>query len=333
MEAIVSAFPMPFCREKNRVESVVASSAARTASPVWYVLTATNTRSNGSTPASDVTTRMGIVVSPWPTRVMWRPASASSRARAWFTSRSVTSSPARVRYAPTTPPSAPAPTIRIRMAAAPTARSRDSPVLPHRPPLLEERRDALSHVLRDHQLAQERALRFDPCFLERPPDQPSAKAHVHPDQQRTRTPQVAKHLLERRRQPGLGHHARDKPHHVHLRGRVRASRRGHFDGTREPDAGRQPRHADWREESEPDLRLSERRALAREQHVRQHHELETGAQRRAVHRHHHRQLHGAERREEAAERRDHFRRFLRTVFADVRACRERPDRGLQHERL
>src|ERR1035437_960676 len=325
MEAIVSAFPMPFCREKNRVESVVASSAARTASPVWYVLTATNTRSNGSTPVRDVTTRMGIVVSPWPTRVMCRPASASSRARAWFTSRSVTSSPARVRYAPTTPPSAPAPTIRIRMATAPAASSRGSPVLPHRPPLLEERRNPLSHILRNHQLTEEHALRFDPRLLERPTEQPAAEPHVHPDQLRTRPAQIAKHLIQCRRQPGLGHDPRDETHRVHLRGCVRAARRGHFDGPREPDARGQPRHAHRREEAEPDLRLPERRALSGEEHVRHHHELEARAKRCTVHGHHHRQLHRAERRKEAAERRDHFRRLFRSVFADVRARRERTD--------
>src|ERR1039457_5102456 len=171
MAAIVSAFPMPFWREKKSVEAVVASSAAPTASPVWYVLTATNTRSNGSTPASEVTTWIGIVVSSWPTRVMCNPASASRRARAWFTSRSVTSSPARVRYAPTSPPSAPAPTIRIRIATAPAARPRGSPVLPRRTPLFEEQCVALAHVLRDLQITQEYALRLAPRLLERPTGQ------------------------------------------------------------------------------------------------------------------------------------------------------------------
>src|ERR1019366_7646534 len=184
MAAIVSAFRMPFCREKKSVEAVVASSAVPTASPVWYVLTATNTRSNGSTPASEVTTWIGIVVS---------------------------SSPARVRYAPTSPPSAPAPTIRIRIAPAPAALWRGSPVLPQRTSLLEERCDPLAHVLRGHQLTQEHALRLAPRLFERQPEQPAGEANVHPHHQRTRTPQVAQHLLERRRQPGLGHEARDEP--------------------------------------------------------------------------------------------------------------------------
>src|ERR1019366_8113879 len=187
MAAIVSALPMPFCSEKKSVVGFVASSAARTASPVWYVLTATNTRSNGSSPASEVTTRIGIVVSSWPTRVMWTPASASRRARAWFTSRSVTSSPARVRYAPTSPPSAPAPTIRVRIATAPAARPRGSPVLPYGTPLLEERRDALAHVLRGHQLTQEHALRLAPRLLERQPEQLAREANVHAHHQRART--------------------------------------------------------------------------------------------------------------------------------------------------
>src|ERR1019366_7069612 len=237
MAAIVSALPMPFCSEKKSVPAFVASSAARTASPVWYVLTATNTRSKGSSPASEVTTRIGIVVSSWPTRVMCTPASASRRARAWFTSSSVTSSPARVRYAPTSPPSAPAPTIRIRIATAPAARLRDSPVLPHGAPLLEERRDALAHVRRDHQFTQEHPLRLAPRLFERPSEQLTAEAHVHPNHQWTRAAQVTEHLLERRRQPGFGRDARNEPHRLHLGGRVRASRGSHFDRPREPDAG------------------------------------------------------------------------------------------------
>src|ERR1019366_1466435 len=333
MAAIASALPMPFCREKKSVEGVVASSAAPTASPVWYVLTATNTRSNGSSPASEVTTWIGIVVSSWPTRVMWTPASASRRARAWFTSSSVTSSPARVRYAPTSPPSAPAPTIRIRIAPAPAALWRGSPVLPQRTSLLEERCDPLAHVLRGHQLTQEHALRLAPRLFERQPEQPAGEANVHPHHQRTRTPQVAQHLIERCRQPGLGHDARDEPHRVHFRGRVRASRGRHFDRPCEADTSGQQRHADRREEADPDLRLPERRALAGEEDVRHHHEFESRAQRRAVHRHHHRQLHRAECGKQAAERRDHLRRLLRTVLADVRAGRERPRCRLQHEGL
>src|SRR5450759_5626855 len=217
---MVSAFPMPFWSEKNSVLALLAPSAARTASPVWYVLTATKTRSNGSTPSSVVTTCTGMVVSSCPTRVMCRPASASSRARAWFTSSRVTSSPARVRYAPTSPPNAPAPTIRIRIAIPPAAPGRGSPVLPCRTALFEERRAALAHVLRDHQLTQEQPFRLHPRLLERTSMQRPGHAHVHPQHQRARLAQVAQHLVQRRGKLGLAHHARDESHGLHLGGRV-----------------------------------------------------------------------------------------------------------------
>src|SRR5512135_1235675 len=144
------------------------------------------TRSKGASPSTEVTAFTGKCSSGCPIRVIWSPSSLSSLARALLTSSRVTSSPARVRDAPTSPPSAPAPTIRMRIRTSLAA----SAVLPRRTALVVERRDPFADVFGRHQLAQEDALGLPPRLLERPACQLAAEAHVHAHHHRAGPPEV-----------------------------------------------------------------------------------------------------------------------------------------------
>src|SRR3990170_878081 len=141
-------------------------------------------RSNCARSATEVTTRTGTETSSFPVWVMIRPASFSSRARAGLLSRRISSSPARVRHAPTNPPRAPAPTIRMRTTCLPPAPCRGSVVLPCRPALLVECSDSFANVVRYHELVQKDPLGFPPRLLERPAGQPAGQPDIHAHDQR-----------------------------------------------------------------------------------------------------------------------------------------------------
>src|SRR5665213_2959050 len=172
-----------------------------------------NTRSNGSRPWADVTTCMGTVMdSSRPVCTICSPPVLSRCARTAFASRNVTSSPARVRNAPASPPSAPAPTIRILIVLVAPALPRRSSVPPYRAPFVDEGRESFAHVFRHHQFVKEHSFSCAARDLEWLAVQRSRHPHVHPHHERTRAPHVREHTVQRRRQFGM----RDDARHLSL---------------------------------------------------------------------------------------------------------------------
>ncbi len=254
---------------------------------------------------------------------MRRPSCRRRCARAAFTSSSTTSSPARVSCAPTSPPSAPAPTNEYsHFGPPPTA----TWLIYYSRPAVAFRRKLRCPRARRRSASVPRGT------LALPPLGPRRTAGARAHGSGARSSASRPHSTRRRSAStsssapasASGATTRETNPKAHISSAEYTRPRAVTSIARPtPMRAGEPGDTDRRKEAEPDLRLPEGGTVAGEQDVRHHGELEPRTERRAIDRDHDRQLALAKRGKEAAE----GSRSLRARSqADVRRRRRPPRR-------